>query len=229
MLETIEKFCDILEKIITRLDSVGFSKLMTYTLYLLFLMALFNWRTVTTSIYEVVSKYQVQKTIESVNTRGSINVEINSILHNLRVNCGADRVLLFEYHNTQQSIGGLHFKFMSVTGEDANTGIKYIGQKYQSINTGLLQSFVSDLDDRSCLTIKSDTTSINYPIMRYMMEDEGVGISYYSVLQGELCPLGFISLQWETSREKSYPDHSRIHSYMQSASLKITALLNKIN
>lgn len=117
MLETIEKFCDILEKIITRLDSVGFSKLMTYTLYLLFLMALFNWRTVTTSIYEVVSKYQVQKTIESVNTRESINVEINSILHNLRVNCGADRVLLFEYHNTQQSIGGLHFKFMSVTGE----------------------------------------------------------------------------------------------------------------
>lgn len=229
MLEFIEKFCNILELIITRLDSVGFGKLMLYTVYLLFLLGLFNWKLVTTEVYDVITKYQTEKTIESVRTRESVNGEIDKILKNLRLSCNADRALLFEYHNTVQSIGGLHFKFMSVSSEDVGKGVEYVGQKYQSVNTGLLQSFTSDLDDRSCLAIIADSTYQSYPVMQYMMKNDDTKVSYYSVLQGDLCPLGFISVQWDELPDGTYPDHSSIHPYMQSASLKITALLNKVN
>lgn len=228
MLSTIEKFCDILEKLVTKLDSIGFNKVLLYTFYLLVLVGLFNWESILTKGYEVINNYKNQQIIESIRTRESISKDIDVILQKLRLDCNADRVMLLEYHNTVQGLSGHHFKFFSATSEDIRDGVAPIGQRYQSINTGLMPKFLADLDHDNCITIMNPESSHDYPVIRQMMIQEDIGCGYYSVLQGENYPLGFITIQWQRREDGSYPDHDRVHSYIQAASLRITALLNKI-
>lgn len=157
--------------------------------------------------------------------------ELNPLLIELRTRTGADRALYFEFHNSEESLEGLPFKFFDVMLGNSRYGLGegYINT-YINVNASRFTTFFDDLDQGKILYCKGLGDA------EFRHKYEGVYEYFNSVdysdqqviisVPGIKFPIGFIVLEW-TSEEPQLQINEDITPVVYEIIPRINALAIK--
>ena len=110
----INKLKDFIQGIIMIDEKIGFRKFVKYILVLLGIFCLFNLHTITKEVVEFVIDISGEIHNEKLRLRDEYMTELTPLLSELRAETGADRILYFEFHNSEENLDGLPFKYFNL-------------------------------------------------------------------------------------------------------------------
>ena len=105
---------DIADSIIKVERSIGFRIFKKYVFLGLLVLAAINFTYIAPEIVIFVSSISNEIHNEKMNIRDEYMTEISPLLIELRIKSGADRVLYFEFHNSEENLNGIPFKFFDL-------------------------------------------------------------------------------------------------------------------
>lgn len=144
MVKLMELFIKIWEVIKDADERLGFKKVLMYTAYGLALTAIINWKAILSEINEYMISLDTEHHDKTLAIRDKINQEIHPYLIELRARLGADRVMLFEFHNSVSSLIGIPFKYIGLTDHAEPYGVK-ITPKFNDVNAEVIGGFIRNL------------------------------------------------------------------------------------
>lgn len=112
--------------------------------------------------------YTVEETKESFE-RDRV---INAILSDTIIDYKADRSKLIQFHNGTHSLGGVPFRYLSITHERVDTGISSEILNYQQIPTSVMGAYVEPLMNRQLVIIR-DVEAITEASFKQLMSQQG--------------------------------------------------------
>lgn len=198
MLENFTRFIELVKEMDSRL---GIKKLIIYTLYFLLLVSFTNWKDILYNFEDLLNIKLESRHSQLLEKRSEIEKEVSNKLTDLRIKLNADRVMLFEYHNTVSNLAGVPFRFMTMTQMKLGYDIPAIDhEKYISINTGIISDFTDYLDKYSYLEIVDmEEFRRQFPTMGKLISSDKSKYASFVYLNGINKPLGFILLEWVSS------------------------------
>ena len=97
---------------------------------------------------------------------------INAILSDTIIDYKADRSKLIQFHNGTHSLGGVPFRYLSITHERVDTGISSEILNYQQIPTSVMGAYVEPLMNRQLVIIR-DVEAITEASFKQLMSQQG--------------------------------------------------------
>lgn len=197
----IDKFKLLADAIIKIDEKLGFKKFLKYILLGLLVIVIFNIRAVTREVIEFVSDIQEEIHYKKMSLQEEYYTELGPILSELRAEADADRVLYFEYHNSEESLDGMPFKFFNLMKCSPKYGIPEIpANVYKDITASMYTELFSEIADGD-LVICQGAHDIEFrKTYRGIYElingnDRAKQFAIFS-LPGIRKPVGFIVLEW---------------------------------
>lgn len=179
-------------------EKFGFRKILLYTTYVLVVIALLNWESILVRINDSLRRIEDERHAKNLAIREKISLEIHPCLVELRARTDADRVMLFEFHNSINNLIGIPFKYISMTDHAEPYGAIFT-PKYNDVNSEVIGSFIRDLkvnmwekmDDLEMLK-KSDSS-----VLDVLNNKEAVAACYqYISVFGR--PIAILVLEWHS-------------------------------
>lgn len=194
----IDKLSNLLNSFVSFHEKLGIKYITMYVIYAIILISALNWKSLVIGISEAIDSHNKQKHIEMIKERDEINKEMYEIISDLRRSLRADRVMVFEFHNTVANVSGIPFKFMSITSNSEGREISPTNMiRYGSLNTGLFTSFLQDLKKTVYLEIKDIKEYCEYYNICNLLNEDNASNAVASELIGiGGIPLGFILVEW---------------------------------
>lgn len=192
---------DVADSIIRIERSIGFRMFKKYVFLGLLVLAAFNFKYIATEVVVFVTNISNEIHNEKMNVRDEYMTEIAPLLIELRVKSGADRVLYFEFHNSEENLGGIPFKFFDLLYANSEIGVSEVSSNdYKNINTGMYIDFFNDLRTKGSLVCHgADDVVFREKYLgifsKMSMIDGCQSITFVSV-PGVKRPIGFIALEW---------------------------------
>ena len=100
----IEAFRNLANSLIALEKNLGFRMFVKYTLYLLLIVGVLNYRTVVREAVEFVTEINSEIHIEKMKQQDSYYRDLSPALSEFRAEVGADRILYFEYHKITKGL-----------------------------------------------------------------------------------------------------------------------------
>ena len=195
-------FKELCEGLATVEEKIGFKKFKNYIIFGLLIAAIINIEPIARRTIEFVTEIAEDLHLEKMKLRDEYMTDLNPILVELRSELNADRVLYFEYHNSEQNLDKMPFKFFDLMSYD----IKYsvVGtlpvSSYKDINASQFQSAYNELKKGRVLHCKGAYDH------EFRQKYQGVfelfnqiDLSKQHILvsvPGIKRPIGFIVLEW---------------------------------
>lgn len=112
--------------------------------------------------------YTVEETKESFEK----DKVINAMLRDVIVDYKADRAKLIQFHNGTHSLGGVPFRYLSITHERVATGVSSEILNYQQIPTSVMGEFITPLMAKNLVVIR-DVNEIQEASFKQLMLQQG--------------------------------------------------------
>ena len=197
----IDKIKDLESALILLDEKLGFKKFKRYVFLVVFVVALFNINSIATGlvgfVLDIVEEIHKQKMM----MRDEYMTELVPTLAELRASVDADRVLYFEFHNSEENIEGLPFKFFDLIKSCPRYGVPEIpGDVYKNINSGMYTELFDEIKIGKILYCKGFHDHEFRKEFRGVFElinekDRSKQQIFFSV-PGIKTPIGFVILEW---------------------------------
>ena len=182
-------------------ERIGLKNLKRYILIAFVIWGIFYIKPITTGIVKFVIEISDDIHTHRMVARDTYMSELNPLLIELRTRTGADRALYFEFHNSEESLEGLPFKFFDVMLGSSRYGLgEGYTNTYINVNASRFTTFFDDLAQGKILHCKGLGDS------EFRRKYEGVHEYFSSVdysdqqvmfsVPGIKFPVGFIVLEW---------------------------------
>jgi len=207
---------DIVQIIIELDESIGFKKVVKYVLFGLFILGIFNIKTVTKTCIEFISDLSEEIHNEKMAKRDELLFELQPILRSFMNERGinADRILYFEYHNSKENLVGIPFKYVDLVLQVSSYGVPSVKESdFKDINVGMISTLYEDIKFGETVHYRgmNDSIFLNkyhgvYDIFEKDQSSEKLFISIPGITQ----PIGLIVLEW-FSRGNEESEEGRIN------------------
>ena len=198
----LEHIKDLTESFIKLDKKIGFVGLIKYSLLILVIFCIFNFKAVIKGGIEIVNDIQEEIHKEKVEKRDQLLAEMIPLLTEFRAELEADRVLYFEYHNTKENLVGIPFKFVDLVLQNNRYGVQPIPSPiYREISAGVLTDVYEIIKDGKSIYCegKDDTKfKIEHPgaYQLFINDLDGSSHQLYISLPGINQPIGLIVIEW---------------------------------
>ncbi len=215
----INKLKDFIQGIIMIDEKIGFRKFVKYILVLLGIFCLFNLHTITKEVVEFVIDISGEIHNEKLRLRDEYMTELTPLLSELRAETGADRILYFEFHNSEENLDGLPFKYFNLMLSNARYGIPDVPcSTYEDIGSGMYVYLFNSLSDGDILTCrgphdKSFRMRFNGFFELLNQNDGAMQFTIFHV-PGVKKPIGFIVLEWMDDTEEIDVNKKKISGFI---------------
>lgn len=194
-------FKDWLDRIATLDEKIGLKKIFAYIGIIVFVIFLFNWKTIMKDVIEVWSELQNEIHNEKIELRDQLLTELNPILSEFRSDTRADRILYFEYHNSKENLLSIPFKYVDLVQQNSKYSVSSVLEdNYRDVNAGLITSIYDDIKTGKlvyCNGPNDDTFQLKYPgIYEWINNQDGSRRHVYISIPGINQPVGMIVLEW---------------------------------
>lgn len=122
----------------------GFVKVISYTTYILLVIAAFNWKYIVREVSSYMKEVETNLHSDNLQVRENIGNEVHPYLVELRAKVGSDRVMLFEFHNSINNLIGMSFKYITMTDHAEAYGSRF-QPKYSDVNSEIIGTFVRNI------------------------------------------------------------------------------------
>lgn len=214
MVQYLDKLKDFAESIIKIDENLGFKKFSKYVIFLLITVAIaFSYRDIAKACVEFVQEVSDQVHAEKMGVRDEYMRKMSTLLVDLRAEIDADRVLYFEYHNSEENLDGLPFKFFDLMMATSKSGVATVSPKrYQDINASVYIETFTALDRGKIISCHGMDDMEFRSKYRGMIEllnvvDGATEAILFSV-PGVNQPIGFIAVEWIEAEEDSTVVHT---------------------
>lgn len=208
-------------------EKIGYKKLKRYVFLVVFVVALFNINNIATGlvgfVLDIVEEIHKQKMM----MRDEYMTELVPTLAELRASVDADRVLYFEFHNSEENIEGLPFKFFDLIKSCPRYGISEVpGDIYKDINSGMYTELFDEIKIGKILYCKGFHDHEFRKEYRGAFElfserDYSKQQIFFSV-PGIKTPIGFVVLEWlDDDKEFNIPKdiQPKVHEHIARLAL----------
>lgn len=198
----LEHIKDLTESFIKLDKKIGFVGLIKYSLLILVIFCIFNFKAVIKGGIEIVNDIQEEIHKEKVEKRDQLLAEMIPLLTEFRAELEADRVLYFEYHNTKENLVGIPFKYVDLVLQNNRYGVQPIPSPiYREISAGVLTDVYEIIKDGKSIYCegKDDTKfKIEHPgaYQLFINDLDGSSHQLYISLPGINQPIGLIVIEW---------------------------------
>ena len=230
MLENIFKYIgDIADAWIKLEEKIGLKKIILYILLGFLCSAMINFRTVMRNTVEFVTELGDELHSEKLEKRDQLISELYPLLIDYRSSIGADRVLYFEYHNTNKNLVGIPFKYMDLVIQSNKYGISLVPESFfKDINVGNIASLYETLKRKNEIIYCSGERDVdfinNYPGTREIFSSfDGSKKLAFINIPGIHQPIGLVVAEWLD--EDSEIDKVRIQGISYTDVSGINALI----
>lgn len=190
-----------LEALVMIDTKMGFKKVLKYVCLVLVVVSLFNFKTVSTYIFSVVQMISNEVHSEKMRHRDEYMLEISPLLTEFMGRMDADRIMYFEFHNSESGLDGLPFKFFDLMKSSSRYGVhEILGSYYKDIGAAMYPEFFNKLKQGDVLICQGDRDIAfrrAYPGV-YELFNTTDGSKRFIVfgVPGLKQPIGFIVLEW---------------------------------
>lgn len=147
-------------------------------------------------IFEQYNTWQEKQHTEKLTHRLQHNEKIHILTEKLLYKVNADRVLLLELHNGNQSLSGFPFAKCSATYEALNDGIIPVANEYQELNLSLMPFATTLFENNFWCGNTEDLKEIDKALCYRML---GHDTSHFAgiVIKGVDKPLAFLFVKFK--------------------------------
>ena len=204
------KFIEYIDKIsesLVKLDEkIGFRRLLGYTVVILIIVGIFNFKTVVKGIIEIVNEISEQIHEEKMEKRDELLLELDPVLQEFRATLNADRILYFEYHNSKENLVGIPFKYVDLVMQNLKYGVHPVPEStMEDINVGAISGLYETIKVGTivyCSGIDDERFRTNYPGAWELFENsDGSKQQVFISIPGVRQPVGMIVLEWMGENE----------------------------
>lgn len=210
-------FKDWLDRISQIDEKLGLKKILAYIAIIIFVIFLFNWKTIMKDMIEVWSDIENEIHNEKIELRDQLLTEMYPILGEFRSDVRADRILYFEYHNSKENLLSIPFKYIDLVQQNSKYSVpSALEDKFRDINTGLITPIYDDIKVGNIVYCSgpNDTSFQNkYPgVYEWISEQDGSRRHIYLSIPGINQPVGMIVLEWinESNEDPNLEEIERI-------------------
>lgn len=190
----------IVESVIELNKNLGLKTVLKYTVIVLFLIGLFNFRSLATNVMEFFD--EISKTLHDgkMEKRDELIIELSPLLSELRAVTGADRILYIEFHNSKENLIGIPFKYLDLVLTSKKYGVSEFDiKKYHELNAGILSPIFPELRRTGYVVNKGFEEGSFYSyheVSDFVNAQDGSVQQVYLNLPGVNTPIGIIILEW---------------------------------
>lgn len=223
-------FKDWLDRISQLDEKLGLKKILAYITIIIFIIFLFNWKTVMKDIIEIWSDLENEIHNEKIELRDQLLTEMYPILGEFRSDVRADRILYFEYHNSKENLLSIPFKYLDLVQQNSKYSVpSALEEKFRNINTGLITPIYDDIKTGKLVYCSgpNDMSFHNkYPgIYDWISEQDGSRRHVYMSIPGINQPVGMIVLEWINESNEDLDLEEIEHIANQNYIPRINALI----
>ena len=196
-----EKIRTIIDSIIKLDENIGFKRVVRYTILILIVIGIFNFKAILTGIIEMCNEVSEQIHSEKMELRDELLTELRPTLAAFRTDVKADRLLYFEYHNSNENLVSIPFKYVELVLSSTGYGIAPVSDtRYNDFNAGSISCLYDDIKDGRiiyCSGAADEEFLRTYPGVFELFNgrDQSHRQIYISV-PGIRQPIGLIVLEW---------------------------------
>ena len=237
MFDTIfNRFKDICNTIVTVEQKIGFKSFRRYIIILVTAVVVLKFSTFTKSTVEFFIKMVEELHGEKMRIRDELMTELRPILTEFRATTEADRILYFEYHNSEDNLDGIPFKFFDLMMGNSRFGVPEVpGPVYKDVGSSLYSNFFDDIGDGKILHC-SGAKDIEFRqtyggVFEFINETDYSRQQVIFSIPGVRTPIGFIILEWMSDtidinlREEIYP---AVNVYIPRINALLISAKNKL-
>lgn len=165
---------------------------------------------------------------EGIQKRQRADEEIPTILEALRLKCGADRVMLLEFHNGSKNSADLEFYHFTATYEiinEDNDSIDFVNDQYRNQNTGNYYTLFNKLRKDRYL-YSSDLDEDNSKFVKKMQKNDVQTFYLCAVYDDSNDLIGVLSI---SSNQNNGLDEGKLNRITPVITHKIANLITGIN
>lgn len=198
----LEHIKDLTESFIKLDKKIGFVGLIKYSLLILVIFCIFNFKAVIRGGIEIINEIQEEIHNEKIEKRDQLLAEMIPLLTEFRAELDADRVLYFEYHNTKENLIGIPFKFVGLVLQNNRYGVQPVPNSiYKDISAGVLTDLYEVIKDGEAVYTEGapDTEfQMKHPGAYQLFINDADGSSHqlFISLPGINQPIGLIVIEW---------------------------------
>jgi len=201
MSNLLEHVGDLSDSLVKLDEKIGFKRIIGYTVIILIVIGLFNFKSIVKEVIEIVEEISVQIHDEKMEQRDQLLFELNPVLQEFRATLNADRVLYFEYHNTKENLVGIPFKYVDLVLQNLKYGISPVPENLMSdINVGIISGLYEATKSGEivyCTTEDQNRFRISYPAAWEIFGGtDGSSQQVFISIPGVRQPVGMIVLEW---------------------------------
>lgn len=220
-------------------EKVGYSNIRRYAILILLILGIFNIKPITKGIIEFVNEMGEEIHAKKMKLRDEYMTELVPLLTEFRTGVGADRVLYFEFHNSEENLEGVPFKFFDLMMCSTKYGLQEIpGTLYKDLNASNYTTMFDGIkygDIIFCMGPDDIKFHQKYPGV-YKLFSEGDHSKRQAIFSvpGLKQPIGFIVVEWVDNYEELEPPLvnpvdkevviSKVHEFMPRLNALIVAM-----
>lgn len=206
--------------------SLGFRKVLMYTAYILAIIAIFNWKSIVSEVMDYMALVQMERHDKDIETRENISKDIHPYLIELRAKTGADRVMLYEFHNSKTNLIGIPFKYIGMTSHAEPYGVQ-VRVRAEDINAEIISPFIRELKVEMFKKVDNMEEFARYDstVPEVLNNPEAIAACYqYMIVLGK--PLGILVMEWHNPED--LPESDREWTIIRGMCSQATQDLNAI-
>lgn len=161
-----------------------------------------------------VGQTQIKNHKVMLNERMKVTSKINDKVRNLMNLTNCDRVMILEFHNTNENLNGVPFAKYSCTHEYFRRGISQLANKCVNMQFYSISSVVMDMLNKETEQIFYDDietiAEVNPTLYTLLVECKAKSILYTGIYDNNNCLIGLISLEYHEQMNANLIDFEEI-------------------
>lgn len=138
MEEKIGKGLGWLDKALTIVDKYKFKTIFKGIFLIVIIAAVIGFLKNPTWVFEQYQIWAAKQHTIQMDYRAENDAKMHNLVEKLNYRTNSSRVMILEFHNGTESVGGLPFRKCSATYEAINVGVMPVAQDYNEINLSLI-------------------------------------------------------------------------------------------
>ena len=225
MIDILTKIWEIIKDADERL---GFKKILMYTTYILVVVAFLNWKSILAEVNSHLKQIERENHDKDLEIRNKISSEVRPYLVGLRIKSGADRVYLFEFHNSVTSLIGIPFKYVGLSSHDEPYGAQ-MEVPCSDVNSEVIGNFIRKLQEEMfCEFDNLEILRNSDPLVAKRLNDPNAISACYQYMSVLGKPLGIIVLEYHNPESVTTPVvWKRVRSLCSQATQDLNSIILK--
>lgn len=215
----LDKIKEIGDTLIAVHTKIGYKMFKRYVILIICLIAALNAKTIATGAIQFVSEISDEIHSEKMKLQEDYYTDLSPLLAEFRAETGADRVLYFEYHNSEESLEGMPFKFFNLMKCMPRYGIPEVpGSVYKDISASMYTELFKEIGQGKVVICRGfDDIAFRKKyrgVYELLSESDNSKQMVIFSIPGIRKPVGFIALEWMSEDAKVVLNEEIVHSFL---------------